>query len=63
MQKAAAKLQKKQQLHKKKHKIIGAAANFLLFTLHFSLYFVPLQAIRVSNCYLEEYDQSRTNQD
>jgi hypothetical protein len=39
MRKAAAKLQKKLQPHKKNIKIMAAEANFSLFTLHFSLYF------------------------
>ena len=39
MRKAAAKLQKKLQLDKKNIKIMGAEANFSLFTLLFSLFF------------------------
>jgi hypothetical protein len=43
MRKAAAKLQKKTQPHKKNIKIMGTEANFSLFTLHFSLFLLPLQ--------------------
>ena len=51
MQKAAAKVLKKMQPHKKLQKIIATKAFFSLFSLHYSLFFVPLQAIRVSNSY------------
>ena len=39
MRKAAAKVQKYLQSDKEKAKIITTAANFSLFTHHFSLYF------------------------
>ena len=39
MRKAAAKLQKKLQPHKKNIKIMAAEVNFSRITLHFSLYF------------------------
>jgi len=42
--KAAAKLQKKLQPHKKNIKIMAAEANFSLFTLHFSLIFCTFAA-------------------
>ena len=48
MRKAAAKVQKNPLSNKKKDKIMSAEANFSLFTFHFSLFFVPLQLIRVS---------------
>jgi len=34
----------------KKGKNWGAAANFSLFTFHFSLFFVPLQALFAKTC-------------
>jgi hypothetical protein len=51
MRKAAAKVRISEQKTKEIAKKIATKANSSFFILHSSLFFVPLQAIRVSNSY------------